>query len=150
MSFEKNKHWIFLCIGFILSIYSFSHQLLEYEKVEKLIDKSITISGPMLGILIALKGILLSNNNKQVIKILKEAGKDKQLNNYLKLAINHTALLLLISSIYIIVNFNDNRSLFYPIITTRFCVSVFWISMLFMTIGSISRFVRLFLVIIDD
>lgn len=148
MLIEKNISIFSFFFGVAIFTLLFYKNLLVTSKVDLLLDKTIVITGPMLGFLIALKGILLSNNNKKIIQAIKDAGKNSLLNTYLKRAIQHTAILLFISMFYILSDFSDEIVSYF--FSYRIIFLIFWLSVFLMTIASITRFVTLFLTIIDD
>lgn len=75
MSLNRDLSWYF--IAFTLAILSAvaSNKLSNQDQINLLIDASITVSGTLLGFLIASFSILLAISNRDFIKNLRKSGK---------------------------------------------------------------------------
>jgi hypothetical protein len=75
MSLNRDLSWYF--IAFTLAVFSAvaANKLSNQDQINLLIDASITVSGTLLGFLIASFSILLAISNRDFIKNLRKSGK---------------------------------------------------------------------------
>lgn len=146
---EKKIHLLSSLLAFLIGLIliyfgKVNLPLTNFEGV--LLDKSIDISGILLGFLITLKGILLTLNSKSVMMFLKQSGNVNSLNSYLSQAVTYCAVLLFVS-LYLLI---FDTQLLFP--TFKFYNEfdfLIWFVTLALMISSSARFIYLFLKIIN-
>jgi hypothetical protein len=137
------ERWYPLLLGITFFICYFfwvrNHSLPEQSKLTNLFSAGTTLSSITIGFLITAESILLSIDERYIVKKLKETKTYNKLVNYFMSAIQFSFGFVLMSIFCLFIDFDtNNHNLFHKLLFTS------WLSFLILTSSSCYRVIAVF------